>query len=94
MKNNEETLKKLRLGLDIGTNSVGYALLDENNKLIKKNGHTFWGVRMFDEAETAKDRGSYRKSRRRLLRRKERMEILRSFSQRKFVILIRPSLNV
>lgn len=41
MKNNEETLKKLRLGLDIGTNSVGYALLDENNKLIKKNGHTF-----------------------------------------------------
>lgn len=36
MKNNEETLKKLRLGLDIGTNSVGYALLDENNKLIKK----------------------------------------------------------
>lgn len=79
MKNNEETLKKLRLGLDIGTNSVGYALLDENNKLIKKNGHTFWGVRMFDEAETAKDRGSYRKSRRRLLRRKERMEILRSF---------------
>lgn len=94
MKNNDETLKKLRLGLDIGTNSVGYALLDENNKLIKKNGHTFWGVRMFDEAETAKDRGSYRKSRRRLLRRKERMEILRSFSQRKFVILIRLSLNV
>lgn len=79
MKNNDETLKKLRLGLDIGTNSVGYALLDENNKLIKKNGHTFWGVRMFDEAETAKDRGSYRKSRRRLLRRKERLEILRSF---------------
>ena len=79
MKNNEETLKKLRLGLDIGTNSVGYALLDENNKLIKKNGHTFWGVRMFEEAKTAKDRGSYRKSRRRLLRRKERIEILRSF---------------
>lgn len=79
MKNTEVTFKKLRLGLDIGTNSVGYALLDDNNKLIKKNGHTFWGVRMFDEAKTAKDRGGFRKSRRRLLRRKERMDILRSF---------------
>lgn len=70
--------KKLRLGLDIGTNSVGYALLDENNKLVKKNGHTFWGVRMFEEAKTAKDRGGYRKGRRRLARRKERVNIIRN----------------
>ena len=94
MKNNDETLKKLRLGLDIGTNSVGYALLDENNKLIKKNGHTFWGVRMFDEAETAKDRGSYRKSRRRYCVVRKEWKFCVLFSQRKFVILIRLSLNV
>ena len=74
---NKITEKKLRLGLDIGTNSVGYALLDENNKLIKKNGHTFWGVRMFEEGSTAKDRSGYRKGRRRLKRRHERVEIVR-----------------
>lgn len=76
--NNEITQKKLRLGLDIGTNSVGYALLDENNKLIKKNGHTFWGVRMFEDASTAVDRRGYRSSRRRIARRHERVEIVRN----------------
>ena len=70
-------MKKLRLGLDIGTNSVGYALLDENNKIIKKNGHAFWGVRLFDEANTAKDRRSARTNRRRLARRKFRVSIIR-----------------
>lgn len=34
-------MKQLRLGLDLGTSSVGWALLDENNKIIKKNGHSF-----------------------------------------------------
>lgn len=70
-------MKKLRLGLDIGTNSVGYALLDENNKIIKKNDHAFWGVRLFDEAHTAKDRRSARTNRRRLARRKFRVSIIR-----------------
>lgn len=71
---------ELHLGLDIGTNSVGWALLDENNNLIKKkgkSGFTFWGVRMFDEAEDAKKRREYRNSRRRLQRRKERINLLR-----------------
>lgn len=70
-------MKKLRLGLDIGTNSVGYALLDENNKIIKKNGHAFWGVRLFEEASTAADRRSARTNRRRLARRKFRTQIIR-----------------
>ncbi len=43
-------MKKLNLGLDIGTNSVGWALVDENGEVIKKNGFRFWGVRMFDES--------------------------------------------
>lgn len=68
---------KLKLGLDLGTNSVGWALLNENNQLVKKNGFTFWGVRMFDEAHTANDRRGYRNSRRRLNRRKERINLLR-----------------
>lgn len=77
MENNVKSLKKLRLGLDIGTNSIGWALLDENNKLVKKNGHTFWGVRMFNEASTAQERGNFRRNRRRLVRRKERLQITR-----------------
>lgn len=69
--------KKLKLGLDLGTNSVGWALLDENNNLVKKNGFTFWGARMFNQAETAKKRRSYRCSGRRLHRRGERIQLLR-----------------
>lgn len=73
----ENIERKFRLGLDIGTNSVGYALVDQNGKIIKKNGHAFWGVRMFGDAKTAKDRGNYRRNRRRLARRNERVKIIR-----------------
>lgn len=68
---------KLRLGLDIGTNSVGWSVVDENNELIKKNGKTLWGVRMFDEASSAEKRRLFRGSRIRLKRRNERMRLLR-----------------
>ncbi len=69
--------KIYKLGLDIGTNSVGWALLDQNNNLVKKNGFTFWGVRMFDESKDAKKRRGYRSNRRRINRRKERIALLR-----------------
>lgn len=71
-----EAIKKFKLGLDIGTNSVGYALLDENNKVVRKNGHSFWGVRMFEESSDAKSRRNYRSNRRRLQRRKQRIVLL------------------
>lgn len=67
---------ELKLGLDLGTNSVGWALLDQDNKLVKKNGFTFWGVRMFEEANTAVSRRSYRNSRRGNNRRKQRIILL------------------
>ncbi len=67
---------QLNLGLDIGTNSVGWALLDENNNLIKKNGFTFWGVRMFEEANDSSSRRIFRNSRRRIRRRKNRLNYL------------------
>lgn len=69
-------MKELNLGLDIGTNSIGWALVDENGDVIKKNGFRFWGVRMFDEADTAKERRTNRSSRRRLRRRRQRIEWL------------------
>lgn len=69
--------EKLKLGLDLGTNSVGWALLDENNRLVKKNGFTFWGGRFFEEANPASGRRGYRTGRRRLDRRSQRITWLR-----------------
>lgn len=43
-------MKKYSIGLDLGTNSVGWAVVDEQNQIVRKNGFTFWGVRMFEEA--------------------------------------------
>ena len=68
--------KKYLLGLDLGTNSVGFCLCDENSKIVKKNGKYLWGVRLFEEASSAKDRRTFRSSRRRLLRRNQRIKWL------------------
>jgi len=66
------------IGLDIGTNSVGWAVVDENNNIVKKNNFNMWGVRMFEEANDASERRSYRASRRRLARRNQRIKLLRN----------------
>ena len=68
--------KKILCGLDIGTNSVGWCVTDENYKIIKKRGQSLWGVRMFDEATDASARRGFRTNRRRLHRRKERISLL------------------
>lgn len=41
------------LGFDVGTNSVGWAVTDENYNLLRKKGKDLWGVRLFNEANTA-----------------------------------------
>lgn len=69
--------EKYYLGLDIGTNDVGWAVLDENYNLVRKNKFTLWGVRMFDEAMDASDRRMFRSQRRRTQRRKQRIDLLR-----------------
>ena len=56
--------------LDIGTNSVGYAVIDKNYNIIKIKGQKAWGVQLFDEAGSAEGRRMKRASRRRLDRRK------------------------
>ena len=73
--------EKILLGVDVGSNSVGWCLTDENNNIIKKNGKSLWGVRLFDSIEndkksSAKVRREFRNNRRRLKRRKERIELL------------------
>lgn len=77
--------KEYTIGLDIGTNSVGWAVLtedyrlvarkmsiqgDSNKKKVKKN---FWGSRLFDEGQTAEFRRSKRTNRRRIARRRQRI---------------------
>ena len=64
------------LGFDIGTNSVGWAVTDQQYKLLRFNKKDMWGSRLFEEAKTAKDRRVYRNSRRRLDRRKRRLKLL------------------
>ena len=64
------------LGLDIGTASVGWAATDTEYKIIRKNRKRLWGVRLFEEATTAEERRNYRSGRRRLQRRKWRLNLL------------------
>lgn len=70
--------KKYNIGLDLGVGSVGWCVTDENNNILKRNGKNMWGSRLFSEASTAAERRSFRASRRRLNRRKERINILQS----------------
>ena len=64
---------KYYIGLDMGTNSVGWAVTDTRYHLVRRKGKDLWGVRLFDEAETAADRRTHRISRRRLEREKARI---------------------
>lgn len=68
--------KKFYLGLDIGTDSVGWAVTDENYNLIRKQGKHLWGARLFPEASDASTRRSNREARRRLQRRRWRIVLL------------------
>lgn len=62
--------------MDIGTESVGMACTDENYDLLRAKGKDLWAVRLFDEARDAKERRTKRTARRRLQRRRQRIEWL------------------
>ncbi len=64
------------LGFDIGTNSVGWAVTDENYNVLSFRKRAMWGVRLFDEAVTAAGRRLIRTNRRRIARRRWRLELL------------------
>ena len=75
VKNRENI--KYYIGVDIGTNSVGWAVIDEYGNLLKKGKHHLWGSRLFDQAQTAQNRRNYRSSRRRYNKRRQRIGLLR-----------------
>ncbi|MDR2867276.1 MAG: hypothetical protein LBV55_01250, partial [Acholeplasmatales bacterium] len=72
-----ETNKDYIIGLDLGAGSVGWAVTDEDYTLLKKSGKHLWGVRLFDEAESAKGRRKFRRQRRSLNKRNWRLHLLR-----------------
>lgn len=72
----KKTRQNYYLGFDIGTNSVGWAVTDENYHVLRFNGKLMWGSRLFDEAKTAQNRREQRTARRRLQRRRWRIELL------------------
>ena len=68
--------KEYFLGLDVGTDSVGYAVADPQYNLLKHKGEPMWGVHLFEEAELNVDRRAHRAARRRLDRRQQRVKLL------------------
>lgn len=71
--------KEYYLGLDMGTNSVGWAVTDLKYKLIRAKGKDLWGIREFDAAEGATDRRTHRVSRRNRQRSQVRIGLLKSY---------------
>ena len=67
---------KYYVGLDIGTNSVGYAVTDEKYNLCKFKGNDMWGITLFDEAQASAGRRAFRTARRRLDRRQQRVRLI------------------
>ena len=64
------------IGLDLGTSSVGWAVTDTQYHILRAKGKDLWGVRLFDEANTAANRRSNRVNRRRRFREKVRISLL------------------
>lgn len=64
------------LGLDGGTDSVGWAVATPDYTVVKKHGKDLWGVRLFESGNTAAERRMNRSARRRTDRKKWRLKLL------------------
>ena len=62
--------QEYNIGLDIGTNSVGWAVTDLENNILKYKNKNMWGARLFEEGNTAAETRIFRGTRRRRQRRK------------------------
>nr|WP_302147538.1 type II CRISPR RNA-guided endonuclease Cas9 [Limosilactobacillus mucosae] len=79
MSSSKQGLRRYHLGLDIGTNSIGWTAIDDHFSLLRVKGKNAIGVRTFKEGETAADRRGFRTARRRLSRRRWRLQFLDDF---------------
>ena len=64
------------IGLDLGTGSVGWAVIDENGELYSFNKKAAWGSRVFPSANPASEARVHRGQRRRYERRRQRVLLL------------------
>ena len=64
------------IGLDIGSDSVGWAVTDGEYQVKRCKGNAMWGIRLLDESNTAAERRGFRAQRRRIQRTKERIDYL------------------
>lgn len=71
-----EDMERYHIGLDIGTSSIGWAVIGDDFKIKRKKGKNLIEVRLFKEGDTAAERRSFRTQRRRLNRRKWRLKLL------------------
>lgn len=69
--------KEYIIGLDIGTTSVGYSVVEaDNQKVMRKGNKALWGASLFDEANPASARRQFRNTKRRYDRRRDRIKLL------------------
>lgn len=73
MKNKKE---KIYVGIDMGTNSVGYAVTNDAYDIKKYNGEPAWGSVVFDEGALCDERRAFRTSRKNIERKKQRVFLL------------------
>jgi CRISPR-associated protein, csn1 family len=66
------------LGIDLGTSSIGWAVTNEKYDILRFNKKFMWGTHLFDTGNTAAERRIFRTSRRRLKRKKKRIELLQT----------------
>ena len=83
--------KKYNIGLDIGTTSVGWAVVEADTQKIIRKGKgkkrkALWGVRLFEEASTAEGRRGFRSTRRRYDRRRNRIKLLQQEFEKIFML--------
>lgn len=71
--------EKYYIGLDMGTESVGWAVTDEKYNILRRHGKDLWGIREFDAANGAAERRINRISRRRRQREQVRIGMLKSY---------------
>lgn len=76
---NLRKVESYNVGLDIGTGSVGWSVVDEEGGLCRFKGKPTWGSRIFPSAETAAEARTHRGQRRRYDRRRQRLDLLQGF---------------
>lgn len=75
-KNILKNIDEYTIGLDIGTNSVGWAVINKEYNLLRIKGKDAWGAYLFTQASDAVARRTFRSARKHYNRRRERIRFL------------------